>query len=121
MEDGISAILSLVVLGAINHQITHIITTGVIFKECRDWVWATFGGKLGYLTTCHLCCGTWVGFAMALAVQDQFKIDDMVYVNYLAVAFVVSFAGRMWNEVWALASSQVSAIRTREACSECPT
>jgi hypothetical protein len=109
----------LLVLGAINHQITHIITTGVIFQEIRQWVWNTFGGKLGYLVTCHLCCGTWIGYIMAVFAIDAITLDDRMMINYLLVAFAISLVGRVWNELIAILSSKVAEIRKRESCYAC--
>jgi hypothetical protein len=108
-------ILMLVILGAINHQITHIITTGVILSEFRAWVKQHLGQKMGYLTTCHLCAGTWVGFAIALVTLNDIQIVSQSVPDFFLVSFAVALMGRVWNEGLALASSKVSEIRAREA------
>jgi hypothetical protein len=108
-------ILMLLVLGAINHQITHIVTTGVILAEVRTWVKQHMGQKVGYLTTCHLCCGTWVGFGIALLSMDAVQLVREPVANFLLLSFANALVGRVWNEGLALASSKVSEIRAREA------
>jgi hypothetical protein len=47
----------LFVLGAVNNQISHIVTVGVIFEDVRQLVKVRIGGKMAHLVTCHLCCG----------------------------------------------------------------
>jgi hypothetical protein len=103
----------LVILGAINHQVTHIITIGVIFEDVRAFIQQRIGGKMGYLVTCHLCAGSWVGFMMAFAAMDHIKLDDSWYVNWVLLSFAIALLGRLWNELLALASSKVSEIRSR--------
>ena len=49
----------LVLLGAINHQVTHIIVVGSIFADLRERL-EQIHPKLGLLVRCHLCFGTWV-------------------------------------------------------------
>ena len=108
-------LLMLLVLGAVNHQVTHCITAGVIFEEVRQWVRLHCGAKLGYLVTCHLCAGTWVGFGIAAAASGDVTLVDNVATNFLLVSFAVALVGRVWNEGLAIASSKVSEIRVRAA------
>jgi hypothetical protein len=109
-------ILTLLVLGAINHQVTHIITTGVILEDFRQAIALKFGpaSKMAYLTRCHLCAGSWVGFAIALVAPEGLQITAQPLANFMLVSFAVALVGRIWNEGLALASSKVSEIRRRE-------
>lgn len=59
--------MTLLVLGLINWIVTTIIVEGVIFDEQRAWAKQHLPAKIAYLTTCHLCAGTWVGWAVAVA------------------------------------------------------
>ena len=106
-------LLMLLVLGAVNHQITHCITAGVIFEEVREWVQTHCGPKLGYLVTCHLCAGTWVGFGIAAVTAQAVPLVVQPVANFLLVSFAVALVGRIWNEGLALASSKASEIRLR--------
>ena len=108
-------LLMLLVLGAVNHQVTHIITTGVILEDFRQWVSKTFGqdSKLAYLVRCHLCAGSWVGFCIALVAPSAVQLGADPVSNFLLVSFAVALVGRVWNESLALMSSKVSEIRSR--------
>jgi len=111
----LEALLLLLVLGAVNHQISHIITTGVIFEDVRQFVKVRIGGKLGYLVSCHLCCGTWAGLIMAVFTSDVVPLVREPIANAVLVGFAIALIGRVWNEGLALASSKVSEIRARAA------
>lgn len=108
-------IFILVVLGAINHQVTHILTVGVVFADFREWMSRTFGAdsKMAYLTRCHLCAGTWIGFLIAAVTNDAVRLVSDPLVNFAPLSFAVALVGRVWNEGLALASSGVSLIRAR--------
>jgi hypothetical protein len=110
-------ILMLLVLGAVNHQLTHILTTGVILEDFRGWVAQKFGqtSKMAYLVRCHLCAGSWVGFGIALVAPEGFQITSQPLANFLLVSFAIALVGRLWNECLAILSSTVSEIRARES------
>lgn len=52
--------------GLVNWLVTLIIVESELFREVRDWVDTHAPEKLRYLVHCHLCCGTWIGLALAL-------------------------------------------------------
>lgn len=103
----------LLILGAVNHQVAHILTVGVIFEDVRQWVRDNLGAKMGYLTTCHLCAGTWVGFLEAMAVAGHVQLTKNLAVDFALTAFTVALVGRLVNETRALMSSKVAEIRRR--------
>lgn len=53
--------------GLVNWLATWIIVESKLFEGVREWVQKKAGeeSKLAYLTTCHLCAGTWVGLALS--------------------------------------------------------
>ena len=106
-------LLLLVILGAANHQVTHIITVGVIFEGLRQWITRTFGAKAGYLVQCHLCAGTWVGFGQAGWTYGQIRMTQSEPLDAFLVAFTVALIGRLVNEVLALMAAKVQEIRNR--------
>ena len=106
-------VLLLVILGGVNHQVTHIITTGVMFEEFRQWVRFQCGSKLGYLASCHLCCGTWVGFLEGAVTYDQIRITASAVIDAVLVSFFVALLGRIFNEALALGAAKVTEIRQR--------
>lgn len=70
---------TVVLLGFANWLATIIIVESVIFEDIRSGMTRlgarlkrsghpNVGRKLGYVLGCHLCSGTWVGFALAVAV-----------------------------------------------------
>lgn len=78
---------TIIAAGLVNWIATLIIVEGVIFDDARRWVTrrADRAGwwKLSYLVTCHLCAGTWVGFALALVVRGPlpggFIVNGLAY------------------------------------------
>jgi hypothetical protein len=110
-------VLRLALLGAINHQVTHICVRGSIFQDARQRC-GEIHPKLGQLVTCPLCYGTWVGFLMALvfrpkvieAAQAGQPIPQPRRVRKLAAffadAFAIALAGRFFTEVLAILAHQ---------------
>jgi len=110
-------LLRLALLGAINHQVTHICVRGSIFDDVRRRC-ADLHPKLGQLVTCSLCYGTWVGLLMALvfrprvieAAQFGQPIPQPRRIRKLAVFFADAFAialfGRFFTEILAILASQ---------------
>jgi Protein of unknown function (DUF1360) len=117
-------LLRLMLLGAINHQVTHICVRGSIFQDfrqrCQD-----LHPKLGQLITCSLCYGTWVGLLMALvfrpqvieAAQSGQPIPQPRWIRKLAAffadAFAIALVGRFFTEILAILASQAS-IKERQ-------
>lgn len=54
--------------GLINWLATWIICEGKVFEDVREWLKKRFGeeSKWAYLSTCHLCAGTWVGLGLSI-------------------------------------------------------
>lgn len=52
--------------------ITDLLVEGAIFSAARDWLGKKLEPELYYLTTCHQCVGTWVGFFCGLALNSGF-------------------------------------------------
>lgn len=102
----------LLILGVVNHQVAHIITVGVVFDDLRRWVKAR-NGKLGYLASCHLCCGTWIGFAEAAVAKHRFDFTGNGVVDFFLLAFTVALLGRATNELLALMACKVSNLQRR--------
>ena len=104
---------AILILGAINHQIAHIVTQGVVFDTLRARAKAVHP-KLGYLLSCHLCFGTWIGFVMAAAVTVPLPFEPAhPLVGFLSAAFLIAFVGRIWNELWAILAQTVALLRER--------
>jgi len=103
----------LAILGASNHQVTHIVVTGSIFAETRA-VCGRCHPKLGQLVTCYLCFGTWVGFIQALIFRPCFTDVDKTSLPFqrparsrqlaglLADSFAIALAGRFFTEILAI-------------------
>ena len=109
----------LAVLGAINHQITHIVVAGSIFDSTRN-VCERCHPKLGQLVRCHLCFGTWTGFLLALIFRPRFvEVGDgrlpfqrpsrsRQVAGFLADAFAIALAGRFYTEILAILQGQAA-------------
>jgi hypothetical protein len=114
----------LALLGAINHQITHIVVAGSIFSDTRDFC-GRCHPRLGQLVTCNLCFGTWVGFLLALAFRPRFvDLDERglpfrppshtrQVVGFFADAFAIALAGRFYTEILAILRNQ-AAVKDKE-------
>lgn len=112
----------LAMLGAINHQITHIVVAGSIFADTRD-LCERCHPKLGQLVRCHLCFGMWIGFLLAAIFRPRFvEVDEggrpfrrpsrtRQMAGFLADSFAIALAGRFFNEVLAI-------LRNRAAIEE---
>jgi hypothetical protein len=109
----------LMLLGAINHQVTHIIVAGSIFADLRERM-EQMHPKLGMLVRCHLCFGTWVGFLLALIFRPRFletgssrlplqrPSTTQQIVAFFADAFAISLAGRFYTELLAILAGQAA-------------
>lgn len=116
------ALFRLAMLGAINHQITHIVVAGSVFADTRDYC-ARCHPKLGQLVRCHLCFGMWIGFLLAAIFRPRFvEVDrrgrpferparSRRVAGFLADSFAIALAGRFFNEVLAI-------LRNRAAVEE---
>jgi len=98
-------LLMLLILGAVNHRVTHILTVGVVFQDFRDWTSKTFGheSKLAYLVRCHLCAGSWFGFLISLVAHGVVTITREPVSDFLLVSFAIALVGRIFNERLAIA------------------
>jgi hypothetical protein len=118
-------LLRLVLLGAINHQITHIVVRGSIFESTRQRC-KELDPKLGQLVTCSLCFGTWIGMLMALLfrpkVVESFQHGRRLpgpptvqrIAAFLADAFVIALFGRFFTEILAILANKVSVEQRRQ-------
>ena len=94
----------LVVAAACN-QITTIVTESLLFQPVRERI-SERSRYAGELVSCHLCFGTWVGFALAL-VTPPGVVRGVPGVSRLVEAFSISFGGRLFNEVAGLLKREV--------------
>ena len=99
-------VLLLVILGGVNHQVTHILTVGVIFEEFRQWVRSHLGSKAGHLVQYHLCAGMCVGFLESAATYDPIRITASALVGAVLMAFFVALLERIFNEALTLGAAQ---------------
>jgi hypothetical protein len=107
----------LALLGAINHQVTHIVVAGSIFADLRGFC-KSCHPRLGQLVNCNLCFGTWVGLLMALLFRPRFVEPNRPgpirrLAAYLADAFAIALAGRFYTEVLAILAGQ-AAVKKEE-------
>ena len=105
-----STLVRWVVLSAACNQITTIVTESLLFKPVRERV-AERSHYLGELVSCHLCFGTWVGFALALLIRPGL-VRGMPVISTMAEGFAISYGGRLLNEVTGLLKREVR--RTEE-------
>ena len=105
----------LALIDAPDRQITHSLTVGVAFVGFSRRARRHGGVKLGYLTTCQPCAGTWVGFGIVTVTPQVVPLVVEPVANCFMVSFAVALVGRVWNEGLALTSSKVSEIRLRAA------
>jgi hypothetical protein len=122
--DPLRQLFRLVLLGAINHQVTHICVRGSIFEGTRQRC-GELHPKLGQLVTCPLCYGTWVGFLMALVFRPKVietaqagqRIPQPHWVRklaaFLADAFAIALTGRFFTELLAILAAQ-AAVKERQ-------
>ena len=115
----------LAVLGAINHQITHIVVAGSIFDEARDFC-GRCHPKLGQLVRCHLCFGTWTGFLLALVFRPRFvevgegrrpfqrPSRSRQVAGFLADSFAIALAGRFYTEILAILQGQAAVKKEQQ-------
>ncbi len=114
----------LALLGAINHQVTHIVVAGSIFAETRQFC-GRCHPKLGQLVTCYLCFGTWIGFIQALIFRPRLTDVDQARLpfqrpsrsrqlaGFLADSFAIALAGRFFTEILAILRHQ-AAVKEEE-------
>ena len=119
-------LVGLALLGAINHQMTHICVRGSIFEGVRQRC-GELHPKLGQLVTCPLCFGTWVGLLLALVFRPKLiesalagqRIPQPRPIRKLAVfvadAFVIAFVGRIFTELLAILAHQAGAKEQQQA------
>ena len=119
----------LAVLGAVNHQITHIVVAGSIFAETREFC-ERCHPKLGQLVRCHLCFGMWIGVLLALIFRPRFvepKRREQPFgrpsrsrqvAAFVADSFAIALAGRFFNEVLAILRNQAAIRREQKALLE---
>jgi hypothetical protein len=105
-----TALIRWLVLGAACNQITTIVTESLLFRPFRERV-AQRSSYLGELVSCHLCFGTWVGFALAFLSPPRL-IFGLPVLSTLTESFAVSFLGRTFNEITGLLKREVQ--RTEE-------
>ena len=115
----------LLILGAVNHQVTHICVAGSIFEETRQRC-GSLSPKLGQLVTCHLCFGTWVGLLMALLFRPGFvgprqgrlpmqkPTATRRLAAFFADAFAIALVGRFFTEFLAILSGQAAVKKEQE-------
>ena len=115
----------LLILGAINHQMTHICVAGSIFEDARQRC-GSLNQKLGQLVTCHLCFGTWVGFLQALLFRPGFVEPSRGRLPmqkppaprrlaaFFADAFAIALVGRFFTELLAILSAQAAVKKEQE-------
>lgn len=109
----------LAILGAVNHQVTHICVAGSIFEDTRQG-FKSFHPRLGELVSCHLCLGTWVGMLLALLFHPGFIKSSPRQLPlqrpkrshqlaaFFADAFAIALAGRFYTEVLAILAGQAA-------------
>lgn len=61
-----------VFLGLIDWFATTIIVEAEITEPIREWGDRHLNEKVAYLLHCHMCCGTWVGLALAATFGSPF-------------------------------------------------
>ena len=119
----------LAMLGAVNHQVTHIVVAGSVFAETRDFC-ERCHPKLGQLVRCHLCFGMWIGFLLALIFRPRFVEPEEGGLpfrrpsrtrqigGFLADSFAIALAGRFFNEVLAILRNRAAVEEERKALLE---
>jgi Protein of unknown function (DUF1360) len=115
----------LLILWAINHQVTHICVAGSIFEETRKRC-GNLNPKLGQLVSCHLCFGTWVGFLQALLFRPRFieprqgrlpiqkSTAPRRLAAFFADAFAIALVGRFFTELLAILAGQAAVKKDQE-------
>jgi hypothetical protein len=88
-------------LGIVNWLVTLIMVEGAIFAPLRHWVKAHDPWKFGYLVHCHLCAGTWVGWALAVATPYR-PIDSWPLIDVLLAGLTYKAVGHITLEATAL-------------------
>lgn len=101
-------------LGLVNWIATIIIVESVIFEDVREWVQrrgklmeATrprAGRKVGYVLTCALCVGTWVGFVEALCFGGPLRFGVL---SFIANGLLFKALGHLFLQVNALAHHKI--------------
>lgn len=113
--------------GAVCWLATLILVEGVIFQGCREWLkvkcdrirercldrdnevrgtWMArnahaAAGKIGYLVTCHLCAGTWVGIALTPFAHGPFH-STIFGVTALLNGLLYKAMGHLFLEIQAV-------------------
>ncbi len=113
-------LLRFVILSAVNHQITLIVTESLLFKPLRRFV-KMRSHYLGELVSCHLCFGTWVGFFLALVYRPRLldvpgsgvgsvRRRGVVShaIAFITDSFAIALGGRAINEMLGLLKREVA-------------
>jgi hypothetical protein len=115
----------LMILGAIDHQVTHVCVVGSIFEDTREQC-NRINPRLGQLVTCHLCFGTWIGFLLALLFRPGLLEPKgrrlplhrpptyLRVAAFFADAFAIALAGRFFTEALAILAGQAAVKREQE-------
>lgn len=118
-------IVRLLILGGVNHQITHIVTRSGLFGPVRQWA-ASVHPKLGELFGCPLCFGTWVGLLQALVFRPRFVEPGRPgapalqprllrrFAAFSADALAIALAGRLFTEIFAILAGEAALTAERE-------
>jgi hypothetical protein len=91
-------------------QATTIVVESVLFEDVRRLVrrvaLRVHSTKLAYLLGCHLCTGTWVGFALVAIVPGvPFRLDYWP-LSLTVNGLVIAGGGRVLLELTSLARSK---------------
>ncbi len=92
------------VLGLVNCQVAHIVTSSTLFMPLRIWAMGR-GFYQGYLFNCFLCFGTWVGLMEALVTIGYFHWFNP-FIDTFAAWFSIACVGRILNEAIAALKGQ---------------
>jgi hypothetical protein len=100
-------------LAAAANQITVIVTESLLFGPLRDAV-RKRSHYLGELVSCHLCFGTWVGFALALVFRPGWigrnGRGPARALAVIADGFAIAYFGRLLNELTAKVQREVRVL-----------
>jgi hypothetical protein len=101
----VSPFLRWLVLAAACNQITTIVTESLLFRPVRERI-AQRSEYAGELVSCHLCFGTWVGFALGILFRPGL-VRGFPVLSTATEGFAISFLGRLFNEITGLLKREV--------------
>lgn len=106
---------TVVFLGLVNWIATIIIVESVIFEDVRSFIQRrgklleatrpALGRKLGYVITCALCTGTWVGFVEALCFGGPLRFGVL---SFIANGLLFKAIGHLFLQVNAFAHARIA-------------